>query len=97
MIEGAWAVVEMLGHRRILGQLSEVTVAGASMLRVDTPSEPPRSVIVAPASLYAITPCTEEQVRAQVGPRPELSPAVVGHVLDDGWDDEDVYLEDDDG
>lgn len=90
MIAGTWAIVEMLGHRRILGQLSEVTVAGSTMLRVDTPSDPPRSVLVAPASLYAITPCDEEHVRAQTAPRPELSAAYDEFVDDEGddWDDD---------
>lgn len=96
MIEGSWAVVEMLGHRQIVGQLFEVVVAGATMLRVDTPSDPPRTVLVAPASLYAITPITEEQARARVAPRRELSPAAVGQFIDDDfledpdepWDDD---------
>jgi hypothetical protein len=89
VIGGMWAVVEMLGHRQIIGLLSEETVAGATMLRVDTPSDPPKAVLVSAASLYAITPCTEEQARARVAPpRAELSPAFDEFVLDDDYDEE---------
>lgn len=93
MIEGAWAVVDLLGHKEVVGQLSEVTVAGAAMLKIDTPSDPPRSVLVSAASLHAITPCTEEQARARVAPRPELSLPYEVHVVapcdDDLYDDDD--------
>lgn len=89
MIEGAWAMVEMLGHRQIIGQLSEVTVAGAPMLRVDVPSEPPRTTLIAPASLYAITPISEEQARASASPRRELLASLNGYVDDDDEDLED--------
>jgi hypothetical protein len=32
-----WAIVEVFGHRRLAGRVSEVTIAGAKMLRVDVP------------------------------------------------------------
>lgn len=73
MIEGTWAVVEMLGHRQLIGQLSEITVAGAQMLRVDIPSDPPRQVIVAAGSLYAITPIDEQDARARFARPAELT------------------------
>jgi NaMN:DMB phosphoribosyltransferase len=87
MLEGTWAIVEMLGHRQAVGQLSEVTVAGATMLRVETPGEPPRVVLVAASALYAITPCTEEYARQRVAPRLSLG---AGFGDDDDYDDDDA-------
>lgn len=72
-IELGWAVVEMLGHRVIAGFVSEVEIAGAGFLRVDLWSEegaPRTTQFVAPASVYAITPTTEEAVRERMRPRP---------------------------
>lgn len=35
-----WAVVEVMGHQRFVGQVAEVTFAGAGFIRIDVP---PRS------------------------------------------------------
>ena len=99
MIDGTWATVEMLGHRSVVGQLSEVTVAGAPMLRIEVPTEPPGVVIAAPASLYCITPITEDAARARHAKRPELPyPVEVSpfdeYVDDDDFDDSDLYTGD---
>lgn len=32
-----WAIVEMLGHKRLAGLVSEATIAGTGLLRVDVP------------------------------------------------------------
>jgi hypothetical protein len=72
-IELGWSVVEMLGHRVIAGFVSEVEIAGAGFLRVDLWAEegtPRATQFVAPASVYAITPSTEEAVRERMKPRP---------------------------
>jgi len=63
-----WAIVEIMGHQVIAGQLSEVTVAGAAMLRVDVPALPatPHRAATQPftrfygaGAIYAITPVDE--------------------------------------
>lgn len=38
-----WAIVELFGHARIAGEISEETVAGEAMLRVDVPEVPART------------------------------------------------------
>jgi len=72
-----WAILELMGHRRLAGHVSEVEIAGHGMLRLDVPSLPyeeidssvwPREDIVAtqfysPASLYCLTPTTEDVAR----------------------------------
>jgi hypothetical protein len=59
-----WAIIELMGHRRIVGYVAEVEVAGQGMLRVDTPSDPPTTQLYAPSALYAIHPATEDLARA---------------------------------
>jgi hypothetical protein len=92
-----WAIVELMGHRRLAGYVREVQLAGAGFLRLDVherctksgkaaglieaaeadgdPFCPdhkcrsPHDIIaatqfIAPASLYALTPVTEEVARA---------------------------------
>lgn len=59
-----WAILELLGHRRLAGRVTEAQIAGASFLRIDVPSNPPATQFYAPGSVYAITPTTEDIARA---------------------------------
>jgi hypothetical protein len=89
-----WAIVELLGHRRVLGHLTEATIAGASFLRVETLDDPPIVQFYAPGSVYCITPTTEEIVRRHA-PRP---PVALRRIPNEELDelDEDDEEEDDD-
>lgn len=55
-----WAIVELMGHRKLAGYVREVTLAGASMLRLDVPSDPPVTQYYGASSLYCLTPTSEE-------------------------------------
>jgi hypothetical protein len=72
-VEG-YAILELLGHRRLAGWLSEQEIAGHGFIRLDTSTEGGSLVTSfhAPASVYAITPCTEEIAReiARSAPKP---------------------------
>lgn len=62
-----WSILELMGHRRLAGFVREVELAGADVLRIDIPG--PDGGIVAtqyypPASMYGLTPTTEEIARA---------------------------------
>lgn len=65
-----WAVLELMGHRRIAGKLTEQTGGCfAGLLRIDIPGPGPGEAIVATqfyssAAVYCITPTTEEIARA---------------------------------
>lgn len=64
-----WAIVELMGYRRLAGLVGEVEIAGAKFLRIDVPAEepaaPPKLVqYVPPARLYALTLCPEAVARA---------------------------------
>jgi hypothetical protein len=82
-----WCVVELLGHRRVLGHVTEATLAGASFLQVETVDDPPIVQFYAPASVYCITPTTEDVVRRHTAPRPPLA---IRHVPDDDLDDDEL-------
>lgn len=80
-----WAVVELLGHRVRYGRVSEVTMFGEAMLRIEIPTEPPTEEFYSGKALYGIRPASEEAIRAYHRPRPALSS---GEVLVDDDDDE---------
>lgn len=60
----AWAIVELMGHRRLAGLAQEVQIAGAGMIRLDVPSKPPVTQFYSPSSIYCLTPTTEALARA---------------------------------
>ena len=63
-----WAVVEVMGHKRFAGFITEQVVAGSAFVRIDVPaigeSLPAFTKLLGASSIYAITPCTEETARA---------------------------------
>lgn len=55
-----WAIVELMGHRKLAGYVREVSIAGAAMMRLDIPSDPPVTQYYGASALYCLTPTTEE-------------------------------------
>lgn len=77
-----WAIVEIMGHRRLAGYVTEVSIAGAAMLRVDIAgkdpgSEPKATQFYGGASLFCLTPTTEENARKEANP-PAWTPYQLG-------------------
>ena len=77
-----WAILELMGHRRLAGYVRETTIAGAGFLRLDVPSNeanagPDEAGMEAtqfypPSSVYCLTPTSEAAARAvAVRSRPE--------------------------
>lgn len=61
-----WAIVDVMGHQRYAGRVTEQTIAGDGFVRVDIPSikgRPAFSKLFAPGAIHSITPCTEEVAR----------------------------------
>lgn len=71
-----WAIVELLGHRRLGGFVREETLFGVAMVRIDIPSardslgvplsgngETIATQYYSPSALYALTPASEEAAR----------------------------------
>lgn len=61
-----WAIVELMGHRKLAGLLSDVRIAGAPMLRLDVPGEEgfQATQFYGASAVYCITPTSEETARA---------------------------------
>lgn len=104
-----YAILELMGHRRLGGFLSEQVIAGATMLRIDVPASCGEGVAAtqfySPSAVYCITPCGEDEARAvarQSQPQPvqrwEMPeaqvPSLPRHRVDD-FDDE--YDDQEDG
>lgn len=70
-----WCVLELMGHRRLAGYVTEQEIAGAAFLRIDVPGaddQPDATQFYRPGAVYAITPTTEEIARSVArGSRPE--------------------------
>lgn len=66
-----WAILELMGHRRLAGFLSEAQIGGASFVRIDVPSADPTgeaapnvaTQFYSPSAVYCITPTTEALAR----------------------------------
>lgn len=59
-----WVILELMGHRRLTGYLSEQEIAGNAFLRIDIPAEPAATQFYSASAVYCITPTTEEMARA---------------------------------
>lgn len=62
-----WAIVEIMGRQRYAGLVTEQTLAGAAMLRVDIPKTAKQGAFTkffGPGSIHSLTPTTEEIARA---------------------------------
>lgn len=96
-----WACVEIFGHRKHYGRITEVEKFGAKMLRVDVPlaaaapllAEPEKfeTFVYGGAAIFSVTPMTEEAARkwSDAGrPKPWQSLARLPPP-DDRYDDDD--------
>lgn len=93
-----YAIVEVMGHRVRAGLISDATLGGAAMLRVEHPSmadhsgDEPLTEYYAPAAIFAIRPCSQEEATRAAetywqAPRPALA-AVFNNLIEDDDDDD---------
>jgi hypothetical protein len=56
-----WAILELMGHRRLAGKVSEAQIGGSGFIRIDVPGKEgwKSSQFYSPAAVYCITPTTE--------------------------------------
>lgn len=101
-----FAILELMGHRRLAGYVTEREIAGVGMLRIDIPvtyEQGPVTQFYSPQAVYCITPTTEEIVQAvaeRSAPSPvsryELKPPRMSRVYEGAEDDEyDMGADDD--
>lgn len=68
-----WALVELMGHQRIVGAVSEQQIGGETFIRVDVPEIEDDEVditgftkLYGKGAIYAITPLGEATARAAI-------------------------------
>ena len=58
-----FAIVELFGHSKMSGTVTEQTIGSASFIRIDVPetkTQPKFTRLVNPSAIYAINPVTED-------------------------------------
>ncbi len=58
-----FAIVELFGHNKIAGKVTETTIGGGNFIRIDVPEIPEVPAwtrFLNPSAIYAINPVTEE-------------------------------------
>lgn len=93
-----WVVLELMGHVRLIGQVAEVEVFGSKLGRIDVLQRDGSTLTqyFGAASVYRITPTTEEAAREMMKPyepfryNPSLLStndeiAVEDEVIDPSW------------
>jgi hypothetical protein len=60
-----FAILELMGHRRLAGKVTEAAIGGGSFIRIDMPMKDGSNStqFYSPGSIYCITPTTEEIAR----------------------------------
>jgi hypothetical protein len=62
-----WCILDLFGHTRIAGKVSEATIAGGAFLRIDIPGKDGAAVMTqfyGPAAVFSMTPVAEDVARA---------------------------------
>ena len=66
-----WAIIELFGHQKMAGHVTNATIGGASFIRVDVPQVgegqkyiPAFTRFLGASSIYAINPVSETVARA---------------------------------
>ncbi len=75
-----WAILEIMGNRRLGGMVSVQEIAGHNFIRIDIPAtgignsddNPGVTQFYGPQSVYCLTPCSEHIARsiAEISPKP---------------------------
>lgn len=58
-----WCILEIMGHQRYAGRVTEQSIGGSSFLRIDIPATGGRNAFTkyfSAGSVYAITPVTKD-------------------------------------
>jgi hypothetical protein len=105
-----WAILELMGHVKLAGKLSEQKLAGMSFLKIDIPARPGTAVegefsatqFINPSSIYRLHPVAEEVARAvaaSIAPDPvtkwDVKALLPSPALDRAQDEAEDYSDDD--
>ncbi len=96
----SWALVELFGHQRIVGYLSQQTFGTGVLFRVDVPDMTKDGKVVRRgftryfglSAIYSITPCDEDTVRRMLphtdGTPGDARPLSIGSFNRNNYDEE---------
>lgn len=65
----SWCVVEIMGHDRYAGRVTEQTIGGCAFVRIDVPEsdgQPAFTKLFGQGAIFSLTPVSEEIARAAV-------------------------------
>lgn len=68
--EPCWAIMELFGHQKLAGKISEATIGGGAFVRIDVPQTGERPAFTrfyGSAAIYSFTPVSEEVARLALG------------------------------
>lgn len=71
-----WAIVDVMGHQRYVGRVTEQVIAGQGFVRVDIPKTSEVEAwtkLIGTASIYAITP-VDKDIALQMAERAKEKP-----------------------
>jgi hypothetical protein len=106
---GLFGVVEIMGRRTRAGRLSDATLGGATLLRIEHPTRTdhtgtePLTEFYAASAIFAIRPCSRDECEKVAGwawpaarpTTPELAPVFQDHIIYDAEEvDDDLDDED---
>jgi len=105
----SFCIVELMGRQVIAGRVTEQTIGGCALLRVDIPEvdgTPAFTKFYGASSIYCLTPCDEATARAAVaGLRPKpvnvyqlnLPPGIAADqpLKGEDWDPDEDHQDDD--
>ena len=86
----SWAILEIMGHVKLAGFVSEQTIAGSAFIRIDVPGQGAVDGFTryfGSGSVYSLSPVTEEiarDVASNLSHRP-VSPYDLSYELKEKW------------
>lgn len=90
----SFCIVELFGHQKLAGRVSEQVIAGQAFVRVDVPEttrQPAFTRLFGTGAIYSMTPISEDLAR-QAAERIWVEPLSVyigaTHQLDEGQEDD---------
>lgn len=91
----SWCIVELFGHQRMAGYVTEANIAGGAFIRIDVPEagdQPAFTRLLGPSAIYAMNPCDEQTARAAAAafrPKPVQQWELPSRPLLDAQDEDD--------